>query len=231
MDLVTKTSEVPGSVTRLKKKGDSGLLKLKTKEAADVISIHLGWQTRADLDLGCFYELAPAEKPSGFFDKLLGSGRGERSVIDGLQFSRGQGGPRDRKTRQGCYSEAPFVWHTGDDRSGASEPGERILVNPAGCQFLRRMTIYAFIYEGAARWGETDAVVTVRVPGNPALVVEMGKQRSPKTFVAIAGIDFRATAGTDEVAIWVTQLMTFHGGHAECDRAHGWGMQWGAGSK
>ena len=51
-------------------------------------------------------------------------------LIDGLQFSHGRGGRRDQATRQGCYTQKPFIWHMGDDRGGSAESGETILVNP-----------------------------------------------------------------------------------------------------
>lgn len=100
-------------------------------------------------------------KPSGFFSSLFGSNKeidldlgcywelqdGTASLIDGLQFSKGRGGSRERLTRQGCYSQAPWVWHCGDDRNGSSAEGENILVNPKGIRDLRRLVIYCFIYE------------------------------------------------------------------------------------
>ena len=88
------------------------------------------------------------------------------------------------------------------------------------------MTIYCFIYEGVAKWAETNAVVTIKVADNPDIVVEMGKQHSDKTFCAIAEISF----GTDN-SMTVKKLVTFHGGHDDCDKTYGWGMQWRAGGK
>jgi len=44
-----------------------------------------------DLDLGCFYQLQD----------------GQKSVIDGVQFAHGQGGPKDKLTKQGKYTGVP----------------------------------------------------------------------------------------------------------------------------
>ncbi len=162
-----------------------------------------------DLDLGCFYELRS----------------GEKMVIDGIQFAHNQGGPRDSVTKQGCLAKAPWIWHSGDDRSGAGD-GENILVNPIGLRDLKRVTVYCFIYEGVAKWMDTNAVVTVKIPENPDIVVEMGKQNSPQKFCAIAEILFDAID-----SITVKKLVTFHAGHADCDKTYGWGLQWQAGSK
>ena len=118
------------------------------------------------------------------------------------------------------------MWHTGDDRSGSTGEGENILVNPDGIKELKRIIVYCSIYEGVARWAETNAVVSVKVPENPDIVVEMGKQTDTRKFCAIAEITFDESGG-----MTVKKLVSFHNGHEECDRAYGWGMKWQAGTK
>ena len=210
----------------LEKQGDSH--KIDLSKQGDSISkeivINLNWSQEKqsgwskfwsgnksiDLDLGCWYELHD----------------GKKSCIDGLQFAHGQGGARNLQTKQGCYSQKPWIWHSGDDRSGSAAEGENMLINPQGLADLKRLTVYCFIYEGAAKWTDTNAVVTIQVPDNPNIVVEMGKQYVSQNFCAIAEILF----GTDH-SMTVKKLVTFHGGHGDCDKAYKWGMQWRAGSK
>ncbi|AJW61785.1 Tellurium resistance protein [Elizabethkingia miricola] len=208
----------------LEKKGDIHYIDLSKKGTSSTqeIIINLNWSNGAkkglfsglfnkeiDLDLGCFYELE----------------NGEKSVIDGLQFSKGQGGPKDKYTKQGRYTNYPWIWHTGDDRGSGFGSGENILINPQGILSLKRMVIYCFIYDGVARWQETNAVVTVKVPGTPDIEVQLGNQPSRYKFCAIAEILF--TPGS----IGVKKLVTFHDSHGECDRAYNWGMSWTAGHK
>jgi tellurite resistance protein TerA len=162
-----------------------------------------------DLDLGCFYELR----------------NGTKMVIDGLQFSNGKGGIRSALSNQGRYTGQPWIWHSGDDRSGTGD-GENILLNPTGVKDLKRLTIYCFIYKGVANWAQTNAIASIKVPGNPDIVVEMGQQINKEMMCALAEINFE---GSDEIN--VKKLVTFHNGHAECDRAYNWGLQWKAGSK
>jgi tellurite resistance protein TerA len=88
------------------------------------------------------------------------------------------------------------------------------------------MSINLNIYEGVARWSETNAVVTIKAPDNPDIVVEMGKQTDTRTFCAIADIVF-----DDNRGMTIKKLVSFHSGHEDCDRAYGWGMQYSAGSK
>ncbi|MCL7987434.1 stress protein [Sphingobacterium sp. lm-10] len=208
----------------LEKKGDTHFIDLSKQVGpiTDEINIHLNWSNGKkiglfgslfskdiDLDLGCFYEL----------------NNGERNVIDGLQFSGGRGGAKDRKTRQGRYVSEPWVWHAGDDRGTSSGSGEDIIINPAGISDLKRVVIYCFIYEGAARWKETNGIVTVKVPGTAEIEVQMGAQSSVQKFCAIAEVLFSSQS------IEVKKLVTFHNSHAECDKKYGWGLKWSAGSK
>ena len=194
----------------LEKSGDKHRINLEKggKPITSEIKINLDWSKGGffkqmfggaiDLDLGCFYELRD----------------GKKMLIDGLQFSHGRGGNRDQQTRQGCYTQSPFIWHKGDDRGGSSESGETILVNPLGIPSIKRIIVYTFIYEGVAKWSETNAVVKVSVPG------------CNKRFCAIASIEM----GTDN-SMEVKKLVSFHDGHSDCDRTYGWGFNYSPGSK
>ena len=209
----------------LEKQGDSHKIDLTKKgdSTSKEIVINLNWfqekqgfmskllngDKSIDLDLGCFYEFSD----------------GTRSAIDGLQFSHNRGGSRDQVTRQGCYTQKPWIWHSGDDRSGSDAEGENILINPEGLTNFKRIIVYCFIYEGVAKWAETNAVVTIRMPNNPDIIVEMGKQYSSQKFCAIAEISFVRDSMT------VKKLITFHDGHGDCDKAYGWGMSYSPGSK
>ena len=221
---VTKRPKVSLTKVVLEKTGDSHRIDLSKAPDQNIV-INLNWtqqkktglianlfggKKEIDLDLGCFYELR----------------NGQASLIDGLQFSHNRGGARNQVTRQGCYTQRPWIWHCGDDRGGSSASGENILVNPQGISDIRRMTIYCFIYEGVARWDESDAVVTVKVPNQPDIVVEMGKQYSSKGFCAIAEIEF----GENRQMI-VRKAVTFHDSHKDCDRYYDWGFEYSAGSK
>ena len=166
------------------------------------------FQKDIDLDLGCYYEMRD----------------GSKFAIDALQFAHGQGGPRDKQTRQGCYTKPPYIWHYGDVRTGGS--GETICVNPAGINAIKRILIYTFIYKGVARWRETDAVVKVTVPGVETVEVQLGEQTSNKKFCAIAQLDFDV-----DDSITVKKLISFHKGHEDADRAYGWGFRYTSGSK
>ena len=208
----------------LRKGGDTHRIDLTKRGGAaqrGEIVINLDWskgkgglfglfKKPVDLDLGCFIEMCD----------------GSLWCIDGLQFSRGRGGSRDVPTRQGCYVKPPYVWHNGDDRDGSVQSGENISVNPSGISSIRRMLVYTFIYDGAARWADTDAVAKVIVPGSETVEVAMGRQTSDKKFCAIASLDFG-----DDDSIIVRKLVTFFDGHPDCARAYGWNFNFTPGTK
>lgn len=207
----------------LEKGGDTHRINLEKPSGRPLtgeIVINLDWNkggffknlfgNAVDLDLGCFYEMRD----------------GKKMLIDGLQFSHGRGGDRHHVTRQGCYDHAPYIWHQGDDRGGGASSGEIILVNPNGVSQIKRIIVYTFIYEGVARWSETNAVVKVKIPGSDDVIVKMGQQSSTNRFCAIAQLDF----GTDN-SITVKKLVTFHDSHSDCDKVYSWGFNYSPGSK
>ena len=205
----------------LKKGGDTHRIDLTKRIGSTLnseIVITLNWsdgksgvfgllKKSVDLDLGCFYELRD----------------GSKMLIYVPHFSHNRGGNRDQQTRQGCYTKAPYIWHNGDLREGGTE---RISVNPAAINDIKRIIVYTFIYEGAAKWSETDAVVRVSVPGVEEVDVKMGQQTTEKKFCAIAELDFHGDS-----TITVKKLVTFHNGHSDCDKAYGWGFKYSPGSK
>jgi tellurite resistance protein TerA len=146
-------------------------------------------------------------------------------VIDGIQFSHDRGGDKNEVTNQGCYTESPWIWHSGDEKIGEGD-GESILINPKGIPDIERIMVYCFIYEGAAKWNETNAVATIKVSNHPDIIVEMGQQSNSETFCALVEI----LIDTNQ-EITVKKLVSFHEGHEDCDSFYNWGMTWTEGDK
>ena len=195
----------------LQKKGaQHQILLQKTERGA--VNIELQWSNNApeDLDLGCYYELR----------------NGRRSLIDALQFMGGNGGPRDYITKQGCYSYPPYIWHTGDDRGNRQNSTETIIVNAIGLYFIRRIVVYAYIYEGVAKWQLTDAVVNITIPEHEKVSVRLGETNDLRRFCAIAQLDF-----DNDNTVTVKRLVTFHDTHSDCDRQYGWGFKYNKANK
>ena len=223
----------------LEKKGESKVV--LTKQAKGKIVINLNWNQNPGQEKD-----APVTKEKkGLFGKLMSGVKklmaagpidldlgafvelwsGHRYIIDPLQS--GFSDPPRFGHKCGVFAQEPFVFHTGDDRSGDSAEGEFLEVNMDRMSEIRRIIVYAFIYEGVARWKETDAVVTVQVPDQPTIEVRLGSTDVREKFVAIACLDF-----WEGREIKATKLVTFHDeGHSGCDAHYNWGFRWQAGSK
>jgi uncharacterized protein involved in tellurium resistance len=222
-------TQVPGagdlklaSKVTLAQKGDSFAIKPKVTGAAggNEVCVNLNWNTgeakkkgflaslmggasdKVDLDLGCFFEMW----------------EGPKSCIQPL-------GRKNPDGTFGSFNYPPWILHLGDDRSGAVAEGENLKINLAQWQNLKRVLIYTYIYEGVPRWEATDAVVTVKAPGSPAIEVRMGDQKDARRLCAIAMLE------NVDGAIKVTKEVRFFGDQEECDKHYGWGMRWVVGSK
>ena len=108
--------------------------------------------------------------------------------------------------------------------------GENVFVNTRGLDEIRRIHVYAMIYDGVPQWNQTDAVVTVSIPGHQTIRVALGDAASREMMSVIASIE-RTGTQTGGTGLRVSRLATFHNGHAAADRAYGWGMRWQRGSK
>lgn len=217
-------TEVPGanalklaSKITLASKGDS--FNLKPKEGKELV-INLNWNQNP----------GKSEK-RGILGKMFGSG-GDAIDLDLGVFFEMTDGTRacvqplnSGFLQQGAFDEPPYIYHMGDDRTGAWSEGENVKVNLNYLHALRRIHVFTYIYEGVPQWSATDGIVTIKVPGQPVVEVPMGSQQSPHPFCAIASLEI------ENGGLKVTKLVTFHRSHQECDHHYNWGLKWVAGSK
>lgn len=203
------------SKVTLEKRGQSVSLEKKRDEGFGEIVFNLNWNQQSekkktgflgslrgaskgvDLDLGCLWELKD----------------GEIGVIQALGEAWGD------------YRREPFIRHAGDDRTGAAALGEIIRINGDKLPEIRRILVYAFIYDGVPNWAGADGVATVRIPGQPDIEVRLDNPVAKEGMCAIALIEH------DQGKLKVTKLERYFWGHREMDEAYGWGLRWVAGSK
>ena len=151
-----------------------------------------------DLDLGCLYEMTD----------------GRKGVVQALGNSFGS------------LDEAPYIWLSGDDRSGANTAGEDLYVNLAHAGEIRRVLVFACIYEGAATFEQANAVVTLSPAVGPQIEVRLDGQGGRSRMCAIALL----TGGPDSLAA-SREVRYVEGSQRALDEAYGWGMNWTAGRK
>lgn len=155
-----------------------------------------GGSSRVDLDLGCLFEMQD----------------GTKSVIQALG------------NRFGTLHDYPYIQLSADDRTGQSSSGEWLSINGKYWDQIKRVVIFAFIYEGAPNWAATDAVVTIHAPQQPPIEVKLteGKPLGMCGIVELSNL---------QGSIQVARHVQYVPGHRELDQQFGFGLRWQAGSK
>lgn len=196
----------------LDKRGNSVSLDKRGNAAHGEILINLKWMMRAgvkkgffggsrpnniDLDLGCLYELRD----------------GSKSVVQALGNVFGD------------LRKPPYIALDADDRSGASASGENLRISGQHWDEIRRILVFAFIYEGAPNWAEANAVISLKTPGQPEIEVQLDSQSNNLPMCAIALLENQGGS------VRITKLVDYYRGHPDVDKAHNWGLEWVRGRK
>ncbi|WKG13185.1 TerD family protein [Nocardia sp. PE-7] len=132
---VSLTKEAP-SVSLTKHGATGGVMRVNLNWTSMAATGRLFGKLRGkniDLDLCCFFELV---------NGAIGSVR----ALD---------------RRFGALYEPPFIHLDQDDRTGASITGENLSVNLDYTQFIRRILVFASIYDGASDFRNVHATVTL----------------------------------------------------------------------
>lgn len=158
----------------------------------------LAGQRGIDLDLGCLYELTD----------------GRKGVVQALGNTFG------------ALDEAPYVWLNGDDRSGENEAGEDLFVNLAHTTQIRRLLVFACVYDGTPSFDQANAVVTLSPPTGPELEVRLDGQGGRARMCSIALLE----GGGAELTVR-REVRYVDGSQRALDETYGWGLRWAAGRK
>lgn len=155
-----------------------------------------------DLDLGCLYELED----------------GTRGCLQAFG------------DHYGVYDKPPFIRLSGDDRTGDDHDDddgedEVLRVNGRKWSEIKRLLIYLYIYGGANDWAQVRPQIQIRVPNEKPMVVNLHTYDSRLALCAVAGLE-NVRGG-----IRLTNYTEYYPGHAEMDRAFGFGLQWADGEK
>lgn len=219
----TKRAGSPGAPVSLSKvtltKSAPGVSLTKSGSAGGILRVNLNWNARPaqeparggflkrltaspaagiDLDLGCLYEYAD----------------GSTGVVQAL-------GNSFRDTRCGD----PICWLDGDDRSGSNGAGENLYVNLEHVGEIRRLLVFAYIYQGVASWAACNAVVTLFPAAGPQVEVRLDEHDPRAT---MCGIALLTNTGGE---LSVHREVRYVAGHRDLDEAYHWGMQWSAARK
>lgn len=154
-----------------------------------------------DLDLGCLFE---------FTD-------GSKGVVQAL-------GNAFVASPKGVNE--PVIRLDGDDRSGTNSAGENLFINLAYTAQIRRIMVFAFIYEGVPNWAAANGIVTLFPSAGPQVEVRLD---DPRDGTRMCGIALLENQGGELVVR--REVNYLNGGQRALDEAYGWGMRWTAGRK
>jgi len=203
---VTLTKSAP-SVSLSKSGGAHGQLRVNLKWTARGAAPSGGFFKRLmsagaggiDLDLAALYELTD----------------GSKGVVQALGNSFGNlDGP-------------PYVKLDADDRTGSSAAGETLFVNLDHTAQIKRVLVFAFIYEGVPAWDQANAVVTLYPVEGPPIEIALDEHRAGARTCAIAMIE-NAASGDLTVS---REVRYIDGAQDKLDAAYGWGLDWRPGRK
>lgn len=128
--------------------------------------------------------------------------------------------------RFGDYEDVPYILHSGDERVGKKEgPDESLTINGSEWDKIKRLIVYVYIYKGAAKWAETRPQIHIDVPGEKDLIVTLGAYDENLELCVIGELE-NVRGG-----IKLTNRSEYFPGHAEMDRAYGFGLEWVDGKK
>jgi tellurite resistance protein TerA len=186
------------------------------KNTGGILRVNLNWNARPagearglfrkadpalDLDLGCLYEFTDGTK--GVVQALGNS----FTAFDGANSN-------------------PVIRLDGDDRSGSVSGGENLLVDLTQLPAIRRILVFALIYEGAANWAAAAGVATLYPASGSSITINLDDPRDGARICAVAQL-----VGEAGELIVKREVNYINGGQRALDEAYGWGMRWTAGRK
>ncbi|WP_129140462.1 TerD family protein [Modicisalibacter coralii] len=201
----------------LDKKGDTISLE-KTSSSFGKIHVNLNWNPGGG---------GGAKK--GLLGSLLGGGKSGGIDLDlgcMYEFRDGTKGIVQALGRHfGSLDSAPYIFLDGDDRTGAVNAGENLYINGKHWSDVKRVMIFAFIYEGVPNWAQTDGRVVIKTPDQPEIEIRMDASGSQQNFCVIAMLENR------DGALHISKEVNYFAGHQVADKQYGFGFRWKAGRK
>jgi tellurite resistance protein TerA len=185
------------------------------KGAGGSMRVNLSWNPRPEGAGG-----------GGFLKRLTGAGSSGIDLDLGALFELRDGSKgvvQALGNAFGALDRPPYVQLDGDDRSGGG--GENLTVNLDRLSEIRRILVFAFIYEGVPAWDKADGVVTLYPQGGAPLEIRLD-EHSGSRMCALALLE--NTGGTLSVR---REVRYIEGAQDALDRAYGWGMDWTPGRK
>jgi tellurite resistance protein TerA len=204
------------------------LSKLTLTKGAPQVSLSKGGGASGQLRVNLNWTSKPTVK-GGFFKKLMASGS------DGIDLDLGalyeltngsKGVVQALGNSFGSIIGPPYVKLDGDDRTGASAAGETLHVNLDHVAKIKRVLVFAYIYEGVPAWDQANAVVTLYPVAGPPIEVVLDEPRKGARTCAIAMLE---NNGGDLTVR--REVRYIDGAQDKLDAAYSFGLDWRPGRK
>lgn len=125
----------------------------------------------------------------------------------------------------GAIDQPPYMKLLRDDKKGNRRGfNEQISISAKHWDQIKRVLVYVYIYDGAPNWAALNPRVVLDVPGDDDLFVTLSTHNDKLPLCAVGGLE-NVRGG-----IKLTNYTEYFPGHAEMDRAFGFGLEWGDGT-
>ena len=208
--------------------GGVSLSKVTLTKAAPSISLTKRGQAGGQLRVNLQWSTGAPQK-KGLFGRLsAGAGAIDLDLACLWEFSDGSKGVVQAlgNAFQAPYQGAPIIRLDGDDRSGSNAAGENMFIDLSRVNEIRRILVFAFIYEGAPNWAAVDGVITLTPASGQAIEVKLDATEASVRMCAVAQL---VDTGGD--LVFQREVKYIEGGQMALDKAYGWGMNWARGRK
>lgn len=205
--------------------GGVSLSKVTLTKAAPSVSLAKGGGASGRMRVTLTWDARPEGSGGGFLRKLTGGGKGIDLDL-GCLYELADGTKGVVQALGGAFGalgRPPYVQLDGDDRTGGG--GETMTVDLDHLSSIRRLLVFAFIYEGVPAWDRANGVVTLFPQGAAPIEVRLDESSGSRT-CALALLE------NDGGQLVVRREVRYIDGAQDAlDRAYGWGMDWTPGRK
>jgi tellurite resistance protein TerA len=184
-----------------------------------------------NFEIGLSWDNVVVEQAKGFWNKFLKKTVQKAGIDMDLgclyQLADGsRGAVQAFGETNGAFDEPPYLLLDGDERTGDKDGrDEMIHLNGAHWEKIDKILVYTYIYGGAERFSDVRPQVQLLVPNEKPIVVTLNARRDELDLCAVAMIE------NIRGGIRLTTHLEYYPGHAEMDRAFGFGLEWEQGKK
>lgn len=184
-----------------------------------------------DFEIGLSWDNVALEQARGFWDRFFKKTVHKAGVDMDLgclyRLSDGaRGAVQAFGGTRGAFDEPPYLFLDGDERTGDKDGRDEIIsLNGAQWDKIDKVLVYTYIYKGADSFSDVRPQIQLLVPDEKPVAVMLNSRREEMDLCAVAMIE-NARGG-----IRLTTHLEYYPGHAEMDRAFGFGLEWEQGKK